>query len=350
MVASIAATSPPAALTGSAPDSATDIRPPKHWIYGPARDFWLIHGGAGIVTLPVVAASFLASNMHTPVILAYSLFLGLPHLCATHVRLHLDKDCQQRHRWLVLAAPVLVGTIVATMIYSCSLLPVLILTWFLLQTWHANRQNYGILRRYLRMAESPPNRPVNKLAELAVELLPWASVSTALMIPTKNYMGYPIAMPSVEFVTPVMIVLWGASVFLTAAYLACEAYELYRKRFVPGRFLAVFSGAAINLAAWVFVEDIIWGYLVVSMWHALQYISYVHAFRAAPPPGANVLKLSLGQHVALIFGSGLALYLIMQGVGRLLPSILIVVQLSMNFHHYLADAFIWKAPRPAKQS
>ncbi|HEY9758403.1 MAG TPA: hypothetical protein V6C97_24770 [Oculatellaceae cyanobacterium] len=346
MVASLATT----AATSAQAEPVSNSRPPKLWIYGPGRDFWLIHGGAGIVTLPIVAASFLASNTHSSVILAYSLLLGLPHLCATHVRLHMDKDCQQRQRWLVVVAPLVVASIVATMIYAWNLLPALILSWFLLQTWHANRQNYGILRRYTRMADSPPNRPVNKLAEIAVELLPWASVSTALMVPTSTYMGYPIALPPVEFVTPIMIALWGASVFLSVAYLAFEGYELYHKRFVPGRFLAVLTGALVNLAAWVLVEDIVWGYLVVSIWHALQYISYVHAFRAAPPPGANVLKLSLWQHIALIFGSGLALFFLMQGMGKWLPSILIVLQLSMNFHHYLADAFIWKAPRPVKQT
>ena len=320
---------------------------PKRWIYGPARDFWLIHGGIGLVSLPIVAASFLFPASLSTIIVAYTLLLGFPHFCATHVRLHLDQDCRERHRWLVVAAPLAVATLVAVAIFSWNLLPVLVLGWYLLQTWHANRQNFGIMRRYIRMSGTSPNNPVNRLAEAGIEILPWAAVTTALMVPNKTYQGYPIFVPPSEVLTPLLIGLWGLAVFVTTAYIAFEAYEFYKKRSVPGRILCFLSGALINITAWVLVSDIIWGYLVVSVWHALQYVSYVHAFRSSPPPGANVLKLSLKPHLGLLFVAGLTLHFLLKGMNAWIPTAMVVIHLSMNFHHYLADAFIWKAPKPA---
>ncbi len=197
------------------------------------------------------------------------------------------------------------------------------------------------------MFGSDPSKAVNRLAALVVELLPWACVVTALMNPCKVYFGYPLYLPPVEILVPTLIFLWAASITVIALYLGFEAYEFFHKRTVPGRVLCVLSGALINVAAWVVVDDMAWGYLVVSSWHALQYMTYVHSFRSAPPPGARVLKLSFKPHFGLLFAGGLMVYLLGKGLEWWLPATLVVFHLGMNLHHYLADAFIWRAPKPA---
>ena len=145
--------------------SQTDSLSPKRlrkWIYGPAADFFLIHGALGLIVLPIAAASFLAPDIIPILLVAYTLFLGMPHITATHVRLHLDEDCRRQHRWLAIVAPLAVAGLVAAVVYAWKMLPALVLSWFLIQNWHAGRQNFGIMRRYIRMAGSDPNKPVNR--------------------------------------------------------------------------------------------------------------------------------------------------------------------------------------------
>jgi hypothetical protein len=319
--------------------------PPRRWIYGPVRDCLLIHGGAGLIALPIAVASFAAPQALPGFLFAYTLLLGLPHVTATHVRLHLDEDCHQRHRWLAIVAPLAVAALVATIVYSLKMLPVLVLAWFLLQNWHAGRQNFGIMRRYIRMAGSEPTKPVNRLAEAGIEILPWAAVATTLLIPNKTYFGYPIAMLPGDYLFPVWIALWAVTAVIVVAYIALECEEYFRGRTVPGRILCFVSGAVVNITAWVIVGDIVWGYLVVSAWHALQYISYVHSFRATPPPGAKVLKMSWKPHVGLLFAGGIAFFLVGLGLQWWLPPAIVIFHLAMNFHHYLADGFIWRVPK-----
>ena len=165
------------------------------------------------------------------------------------------------------------------------------------------------------------------------------------MVPNKTYFNYPIAMLPVDWLYPVWIALWALSAVIAVAYIAFECREWYHGRTVPGRVLCFFSGAIINSVAWVLVGDIICGYLVVSTWHALQYISYVHSFRASPPPGARVLKLSWKPHVGLLLLGGAAIFFLLAGLQWWLPPAVVIVHLGMNMHHYLADAFIWRAPK-----
>jgi hypothetical protein len=345
MVAPTATALPNQSESASAEPIQISARLLRRWIYGPARDIFLIHGGAGLIALPIAAAYFFAPQTLPAFLLTYTLLLGLPHVTATHVRLHLDEDCHKRHRWLAFGAPLAVAALVATIVYSWKMLPALVLSWFLLQNWHASRQNFGIMRRYIRMSGSDSAKPVNRLAEAGIEILPWAAVTTTLMVPNKTYFGYPIAMLPVEYLFPVWIALWVVTALIVVAYIGFECEEWYHGRTVPGRILCFFSGAVVNVTAWVVVGDIVWGYLVVSAWHALQYITYVHSFRASPPPGAKVLKLSWKPHIGLLLIGGIALSLVGLGLQWWLPPAIVVFHLSMNLHHYLADAFIWRAPK-----
>jgi hypothetical protein len=234
--------------------------------------------------------------------------------------------------------------LVGLFVHGWQQLPLLVFAWFLAQTWHANRQNFGIMRRYMRMAGSDPASPVNRLAEALVELVPWAAVATCLVTPSTRYLGYPISLPPLGALTPVCATLWGACAVLALTYTAFELRQWRAGSFVPGRALCVVAGCVVNTVAWVFVGEISWAYLVVSTWHALQYIAYVHAFRAAPPPRAQVVKLAFTPHILILALAGLALYGFFNGLAWLIPPAVVVAHLSMNFHHYLSDALIWRVP------
>ncbi len=315
------------------------------WIYGPVRDFLFIHGAAGLVALPVAVIAFAAPQMWMPLFFGYSILLGLPHVSATHVRLQLDEDCRQRFAWLYWLAPILIAGILCLIVFPCQQLPNLIFAYFLAQTWHANRQNFGIMRRYMRMYGSDPRLPVNRVAEAGVEIIPWAAVSTCLCWPASQYLGYPIKVPTLEWLLPVCVGLWAVSACIVLLYVVLEICECSQRRFVPGRILCFWTGAFVNIMAWVYTREVSWGYLVVSTWHALQYISYVHAFRSAPPPGARVKTMSLLPHLSLLLLVGYFIHLLFKGLDVWIPAVVVIVHLSINFHHYLSDALIWRAPK-----
>jgi len=131
-----------------------------------------------------------------------------------------------------------------------------------------------------------------------------------------------------------------------AGYLIAETIALVRGTAVPGRFFAVLSGTTVNLMAWILVSDISWSYIVVSIWHALQYLAYVHAFRQSPPPGMEPVKLGALHHAGIIFAGGLVIYLLIKELFLLVPVAAVAAHIGMNFHHYLADTLIWRKPSP----
>lgn len=339
--------------------NTTVTQPPQHasvastskrtlWIFGPGVDFWSLHAGAGLLVLPVALIGRLAfDELYTILMTVYSLALGFPHVVATHLRLNLDEDCRSRFAWLSWKAPLVIAGIVAILVVALKWLPYVVFAWFALQTWHANRQNYGIMRRYIRMAQSEPSALVNKTAGALIELFPWAPVLYACMWQDTNYQGYTIAFPALQWLVPLSAPLWTAAMVLLGVYLACEIREIRAKRFVPGRFLCCVAGSTVSILAWMVSDDLSWGYLVTSLWHSLQYVVYVQAFRSRPPEGASTAKLPLLKYIGLLFGIGVILSILFRGMSYYVPAIFAVIHLSMNFHHYLSDTLIWRRqPKP----
>lgn len=332
------------------PQTTLGGKPRTRWILGPLADFWLLHAGAGILVVPIaLLGRFAVDNLYTILMTVYSLSLGFPHVVATHVRINLDEDCRSRFGWLCLKAPLVIIAAVALIIFACKSLPHLVFAWFALQTWHANRQNYGIMRRYIRMAGSDPDRLVNKVAKAVIELVPWAPVLSACLWQDTRYQGYPIAFPALQWLEPLAVPAWCLAVFLSVLYFCLEIREASAKRIVAGRLLCCVSGATVNFLAWVVADDLSWGYLVTSLWHSLQYIAYVQAFRLQPPTGAAPAKLSPLKHLGLLFSIGVALSLLFRSISYFVPGLFAVLHLSMNFHHYLSDTLIWRN-RPVKGS
>ncbi len=318
----------------------------NYWIFNPVVDFWAIHGGAGMLVLPLALFGLFAlDSWYTMLMSVYSLSIGFPHVVATHVRLNMDDDCRLRFKWLSWQAPLAIMALVAVVVYVFKLLPYLVFVWFALQTWHANRQNYGIMRRYMRMANSDPSRLVNKTAGALIELFPWAAVLSACMWQDTRYQGYPIVFPALQWLEPLCVPVWSASLLLAVTYVLCELREGCSRRAVPGRILCCVSGCVINVLAWIVADDLSWGYLVVSLWHSLQYVAYVQAFRSRPPAGSTPqVKLSPLKHLGLLILIGAVLSALFHGISYFVPALFAVVHLSMNFHHYLSDTLIWRRP------
>jgi hypothetical protein len=315
----------------------------KRWILSPASDCLLLHGALGLFAIALTFGSHQIPNSVGMWLFAYSLFLGLPHLAATYLRLG-DPDCRVKFAWLVRMLPLAVCAIVSFWVFALAGLATVVLLWFLLQAWHISAQTYGILRRYMRMAGSAPEEPVNRLAEFLVTFAPWTFVLIASMRPTQTYVGFPIDMAPVIGMAIVIPVLCGLTVVATVSYLFLELRDLRRGIFVPGRFITV-AGLMLTFAiAFLGAIDLTWAYLAVTTYHAVQYITYTSAFRLAPPPGYNPVRLSICKQLAILLCLGAAMKLVLLGFETWLPALLIITHFSVNFHHFVCDTFIWKRP------
>jgi hypothetical protein len=227
-------------------------------------------------------------------------------------------------------------------------LPYLVFFWFAAQTFHANAQNFGIMRRYVRMAGIYRDGLVERAAEFVIQVSPWTFVFTCLLNPASSYLGYDIILPSGSIVLPVCLLLWAVTIPAILLYALLEVKALVRDQFVPGRLLAVASGLVVNALAWLLVREIHWGYLIVSTWHALQYIAYVHAFRLNPPPEVDPCRLSAIRHISILLLAGGIMTAVLASAREFLPVLGIAIHLGMNFHHYTSDMLIWRKPAVSK--
>ena len=317
----------------------------EKWIYGAWTDILLLHGFFGLITIPLAIAAFIASDSWTPILVTYGFCLGMPHLVATHVRLNLDSDCKTRFRWLAHGAPVLIIlSLFSILLTNEYLLPYIVMGWFVAQTFHANAQNYGIMRRYVRMSGHREVKAVDKAAEALIQIIPWTFVTTCMLQPATSFLGYKIILPPGELMIPICIALWTVTLPIFLCYFVLEARALIKKDYVPGRILCVISGLFVNTLAWLVVREVHWGYLIVSTWHSLQYIAYVHAFRRKPPPGLNPVKLTAVKHISLLLVIGAAVTSFLWQLQAFLPLVVVAIHIGMNFHHYLSDMLIWRRP------
>jgi hypothetical protein len=135
--------------------------------------------------------------------------------------------------------------------------------------------------------------------------------------------------------------------------------ELRRGTLRGAHALYVLSQAAVFAAGYVLIDDVNHGWLVTSVWHNAQYLLLVwmyntNRYKAGVDPVRRVIS-TLSQpgaavpYVVVCLALSAALYTLAEGaaaqvMGFGLPAIA-VVNATINFHHYIVDATIWKLRR-----
>ena len=130
------------------------------------------------------------------------------------------------------------------------------------------------------------------------------------------------------------------------------------------KILGVASHVVVAWVAYVAVTDITLGWLVLNSWHNLQYLLFVWAQNvrrdqpgargAVRQSGADALRTHLARYAALCLLTGAAVFLVADWLGAQalwlgLPTVL-MAHFTLNFHHYLVDAVIWRRRHPTLQS
>ncbi|MBK8260592.1 MAG: hypothetical protein IPK80_04550 [Nannocystis sp.] len=322
------------------------------WLRSPRFDLSLI---VGVLALALVmgGAAWARPELFGALLLVDLWLLAYPHVAATFLKISLTREDRRRWRFLMIGLPplVLLGTGGLAWAGGAT---ALFTAYYFWQSWHYTRQSYGIARAY-----GWASGGADRWAEVVVYTFPlWGLLSRAHAAPAEFY-GAAIVWPPVPG--------WAVWIAATAAMGALFGWGARRLRaHARGDHrggpagLFVLSHVLITAVAYLWIEEITYGWFFLNIWHNAQYSLFLWANQARRFAGAQGPERRLAARVfaAERFGLYAGLCLIVGGgfygaLGAgvaLIPAIglptLLIVHLSVNFHHYLIDAAIWR-PRPA---
>lgn len=319
----------------------------RKWIINTWADIFFLQSGAGLFLLPMLYFAYHAPGQWANIYLVWTLGFSLTHQSSTFLRLYLDEYCRRRLSYLNLLVPIALLSVLALLLYGLKALPVLASIWLVLQVWHVASQQYGINRRYLRMASSDPASLVNRLSSFIILTFPCLALAQALSLGNHTLFWYKLALPPAQFFSSMLPLATALFACLAAGYCFLELREWRLGRFVQGRLLCVLSTFSVNVIAWYLIGELSWAYVTLSFWHSLQYIVYADKFRRSPAPGVQQRSMgNLNYGAAVVVVSGLC-YGLFQLTGFLGATALATLQLAFAFHHYLCDMLIWRRRNPA---
>ena len=324
------------------------------WLRSPGFDAFFI-GGTACVALASGALIAARPELFLLIFLADLWLLGYHHVVSTFTRLCFDRASFEQHKSLVLYLPVAVFGGVALLYYASGAwaLMTIYLYW---QWWHYTRQSWGVSRAYL--AKSRDRQAGNPLiGKIAFWSMPVAGILSVSARAPAEFLWTPLwTFPVPAWLAQVAVALAASAVLLWSA----DQFRLWRRGQLALPYaLFMLSHFAIYATAYIGFTDLNYGWVVINIWHNAQYIAFVWMFnnrRFASGVDARhrfLSTLSQSRHAWLYLLVCLALSTAFYSAATrtaetlaLLPYMLVFYQ-SVNIHHYLVDAKIWKLRRPA---
>ena len=325
---------------------------------------WLRNAGFDINFIGVSACLAMLTglaSLHDQAVFRTLLFLdlwllGYHHVVSTFTRLALDRQSLKENRFLLVELPLIVtaGTLAAVLVCGKWILATTYLYW---QWFHYVRQSYGIERAYRRKA-GPDAQIDDYVTTRALSMLPIFGVVYRSWQQQPKYLGMDIRyLPVPE---SVVWIVGGLAAAAVAWWGIQSARAAMQGRLAPAHFLYMLSHHAVFLVGYVLIPDITAGWLVLNVWHNIQYIMFVwwfnnNKFHDEVDPNAKFIStLSQKKHVVgyVLFCLGLstAIYLLVHQAttgymeNGLIPAA-VTAMMVINFHHYVVDGIIWKRKR-----
>jgi hypothetical protein len=306
-------------------------------------------------------AAWLSPVLFLPLLAVHTWCFSFDHVIATFTRLAGTPEDRKAYRFLIWGLPLLMlaGTFVAGQLGGVALIAT---AYYFLQWFHTVRQSWGIAQHYRRaaggIAADPP-----WLSELTMWSVPVWGLLSRCAEDYDEFLWMPVALP----VVPRAVVgAAGAASLVLLVVFAWTRVSLWRRRAlsVPHT-VFVCTHFAVFGAAYLAIDDLHAGWLLVNVWHNVQYLAYVwmrnrakfsQGVRADAPilswlcqPGVKRGALYFAACLALSTPLFWGIYEVTGGVDKALGgrivSVSLVFALAVNFHHYLVDALIWRRAR-----
>ena len=341
----------------SAPQARGADRPASDWLRGPAFDLGLI-GGVLVLALALGSLAALTPGLFGAVLVVDLWLLAYPHVASTFTRVAFDRASARRHWFLLLGLPPIVLLATAG-VHGIGGLVALSSLYYYWQSWHYTRQSHGIARAYQRAARS---RAPDRLDDAVVFAFPlWGVLHRIYQQPGEFY-EIPLWTPAV----PGALVILAGSAAL--GLLLAWSLRFIRDAASPtprstGHALFILSHITITVISYLVIADVTRGWLFINIWHNAQYLLFVWAMNAnrfhggVDPRRPFLSRISQPSRVvhyaltclALSTGFYLALGQTPESLASLpLLPLMLVCHMAVNFHHYLVDAVIWRAPTRAR--
>jgi hypothetical protein len=321
---------------------------PTGWLRSREFDACFIFGVAALALASGLLAA-LVPALFLPILLLDLWLLGYHHVVATYTRLCFDKKSFAEHQALVLWLPlgVVVVVIALFLAFGAWALATIYLYW---QWFHYTRQSWGIANAYRRKAGDRAI-PTPRLDLAAMYLLPlWGILYRSHQAP-ETFLGLELRVIPVP---GLLVDVVGIAALIALALWAATRIMAWRNGRLPLAHTAyVASHFVIFYVGYIGIEQINPGWLVLNVWHNAQYVLFVwlfntNRFRSGVDPQARFLStISQPKNAWRYFGSCLAISTLIYGAIQVaVPlGVVVIVYQTINFHHYIVDALIWKLRR-----
>jgi hypothetical protein len=346
-----------ASATSTFVASAPISRAPAYaWLRNPQFDGTLI-GVVAVAALASGAASVVNPALFAPILFLDVWLLGYTHVVSTFTRLAFDRQSFREHVWLIIPLPIVVaGCTIAVALTAGGWL---IASFYLYAQWfHYMRQSYGISRMYLRKAGAVPAKRDLVLDGVIYGLPLWGILSRSHQHP-KTFLTYDLY--TIPVPTPVLYVVGAVAALSVILWIGREVRAFGQRRAEAPHTAYVASHIAIFTTGYLLIDNINVGWLVLNIWHNLQYVMIVWMFnvnryqKGIDPRSRFLSTISQPRNVLLYmfvcWAMATALYFnIERTLALFSKSVLplaLLAYMTINFHHYVVDAIIWRRPRRA---
>lgn len=339
------------------------LRAPPGLLRGAAFDTTFI-AGIALVALASGVAVTLDPDLYLPILTLDLWLLGYHHVVATYTRLAFDTESLREHRKLVFYLPwaVAAGVLALTLTFGIWVLFSIYLYW---QWFHYARQSEGVSKAYAARSVAAGRDVGNALvARVAFWSVPVAGI---LNVSARDP-GAFLSLPLLTIPTP----WWLANAALVFAAVAVATWLTYqviawrRGAFAAPYVAYVCSHFVMFGVGYIGLNNLDHGWLTVNIWHNAQYILFVWLFNnrrfngSLDPKRLFLSTISQSSRFPLYIAVCLTLstvtYLMIDwlGVGAVENALgisaavaAVVIYQTVNFHHYVVDALIWKLRKPA---
>lgn len=326
---------------------------PSAWLRSERFDYRSI-ASITLVAIGVGALAQLVPAALQALFIADVTFLGWQHVATSFTRVA-HHPSERERRFILYVLPLLaIGAVtLGIALLGTSTLGAIYFYW---QTFHYARQVWGIDRIYARKAGQ---RAPDRFTEALIYAIAAAAMAHRSLVSVVNFGGEEIHFMAIPRWLPL---LFDASAILIGTAWVVRAIrnpEVAYVRPIRATFIATY--ALVFALGYGLFGDFLTGWVLVNVWHNLQYLMLVRIFNEDRFSGARsdakglVARLSQPAmwlpYFAIMTFIGVLLTLALQSLSLLsLPSVIpltFAAAMSLNFHHYIVDGIIWRSPKPS---
>lgn len=276
----------------------------------------LIYGVTGLAVAMGITAA-IEPALFLPLLTVHAWCFGYSHVVSTYTRLQQRRFLAYGLPWIVLASVFALSTHVGAGGLNT--------IYFVFQWFHTTRQSWGLAQHYQRGG---------RIEEATLWALPVTGMLYRCHQQPVTFLWNDLYLPQVPMEAVVISAL--AAVALIG-----------RKRPTP----YVITHHFVFALAYLAIDDLQAGWLLVNVWHNVQYLLFVwmrNQEQGVLPWLSQRPAVYFVACVAVSIPIFSALYAFTDHLDTYrstMVSLTLIVAFAINFHHYLVDALIWRRPR-----